>query len=808
MRDVLKCTPRAPAAAPRRAETLAATRSDRQERPGDALLAALLALLAPDPGRAGEPPPTLPDVVISGAPLPGTAVDAATIPGAVATLRAADTDLAAAGTAAGALASRLGSATLDDPLDDRFQPTLNFRGFSASPVLGSAQGIAVYQNGTRVNESFGDAVNWDLIPALAIERLDLVGANPVYGLNALGAAVAITMKNGFSHDGASASVTTGSFGERSADVEFGAQRDRLALYVGATLDAADGWRRFGSDRVANLYADAALHREGLTLDLGVTLARDTLDGQGAAPVQELALDRSLSFTGPQRNLNELGFVTLSAALLVSPQWSLQGSAYHRDYRQQVANGNTTGYVPCQGPGAAGLLCEPDALTPVTGARGQPLPDPAGTGGAPLGENDTESLHTLGNGAALQASLATPLAGARNLLAIGATLDAARSDFGSATLVGAIGPGLLVAPGPEVVTPEGGEWNATPVALSASTRYVGAYASDTLALGERAALTASARYNVATLELADERGTALSGDSRFERLNPALGATYRVDARITAYAGYAETNRAPTASEIECSDPRRPCLLPSTLAGDPPGLRQVVAHTWEAGLRGAADAPAHATLEWRMGLYRAAVSDDIEAIADSLASGYYRNVGDTRRAGLEGDLAYHARGGSAFLGVSTVDATYRTGFTEPAPSNPAADAAGETTVRAGDRLPGIPRYSLKAGGALSLGARWRASGTFSWIGPSPFHGDEANLNAPLPAYRVVGLAADYHPAAGVEFFVRADNVLNARYAGYGLYADPGGAGAPGVPSGPAAHLDNRFESPGAPFALRAGLRLTF
>ena len=70
-----------------------------------------------------------------------------------------------------------------------------------------------------------------------------------------------------------------------------------------------------------------------------------------------------------------------------------------------------------------------------------------------------------------------------------------------------------------------------------------------------------------------------------RFNPAIGGTYKILDGLTAYAGYSEGNRAPTPSEIECSNPAQPCLLPSSLSSDPPALKQVVSHTYEAGLRG-------------------------------------------------------------------------------------------------------------------------------------------------------------------------------------------------------------------------------
>jgi hypothetical protein len=54
------------------------------------------------------------------------------------------------------------------------QIDVTFRGFRASPVLGSAQGISVYLDGVRVNEAFGDVINWYMLPEPAIGSLLLV----------------------------------------------------------------------------------------------------------------------------------------------------------------------------------------------------------------------------------------------------------------------------------------------------------------------------------------------------------------------------------------------------------------------------------------------------------------------------------------------------------------------------------------------------------------------------------------------------------------------------------------------------------
>ena len=76
--------------------------------------------------------------------------------------------------------------TLDHAQGNPWQPNLVYRGFEASPLAGNPQGLAVYVNGSRFNQPFGDTTNWDLIPDIAIDRIDLVGSNPAFGLNALG----------------------------------------------------------------------------------------------------------------------------------------------------------------------------------------------------------------------------------------------------------------------------------------------------------------------------------------------------------------------------------------------------------------------------------------------------------------------------------------------------------------------------------------------------------------------------------------------------------------------------------------------
>src|SRR6185312_10439300 len=298
-------------------------------------LAVFGVLLACGPlAHAADPAPiqtALSEVVIDAAPLPGSGIPLNDIPGNAQVLSAADLSRQGSASLTTALNTQLSSISINDNIVDRFQPDILYRGFEASPVLGTPQGLAVYQNGVRINEAFGDTVNWDLFPDVAISRVSLVSSNPVYGLNALGGAVSVDMKNGFNYTGGDLELAGGSFGQRSAAAQYGANSGTFGIYVAARRLGEDGWREFSSDALRQFYTDLSVRTDRLSVDLSYTYANNRLDGQGSAPVQELAVGRSLVFTGPQANGNRLDFLTLNAALNVTDHWSLQGVLYYRQY---------------------------------------------------------------------------------------------------------------------------------------------------------------------------------------------------------------------------------------------------------------------------------------------------------------------------------------------------------------------------------------------------------------------------------------------------------------------------------------------
>src|SRR6202789_3104909 len=261
-------------------------------------------------------------IVVTATAIPGTTIDIDKVPGNVQILNAADLTREGAASLTGALNSNLSSVNINDDLDDPFQPDILYRGFEASPVLGTPQGLAVYQNGVRMNEAFGDTVNWDLFPDIAVNQVELVSSSPLYGLNALRGAISVTMKNGFTYQGADLELSGGSYGQRAVTAQYGVNSGALGFYIAGRALDWDGWRQFSNDRMRDVYAVLSAHTDAGTLDLSYTRADNAMNGQGPSPVQELAVNRSLVFTGPQTNINTLNFFVLNGNLKMSDTWSL------------------------------------------------------------------------------------------------------------------------------------------------------------------------------------------------------------------------------------------------------------------------------------------------------------------------------------------------------------------------------------------------------------------------------------------------------------------------------------------------------
>lgn len=758
----------------------------------------------PDASSPDQAPVTLPPVeVIGTSPLPGTGIDRDKLPSNAQRLPPPDIAKQGPGALGSALDQRLGSVNVNANQDNPYQPDVQYRGFEASPILGTPTGVAVYQNGIRINEPFGDNINWDLVPDFAINRTNIIPTNPVYGLNALGGALVMDMKTGFNFQGGEAEAMGGSFGTRQFTLQYGKQVGDFAAYIGANAYNDEGFRKFSPTQVRQLYADIGAEGERGGLHLNLTGANNNLVGIGPTPIQLVDIDRTAVFTTPQKFHNTLLMPSLNGNYVATDDLSFQGNFYLRSAGRQLFNGNATDAQLCANPT---LLCFGDTVTPLISTAGTQIPSSVLGGGIP-GENDNNSITALGVGGALQGTYTGPLFGHKNNLVAGASLDHADVDFNGVNELGIIDPNTLLVTGTGIIIdqPDGA---LAPVRLETTTSYYGLYATDTFDVTSKFAVTVGGRYNLALVHLMDKIGTALSGESRFSRFNPAAGATYKITPDLTGYFGYAEANRAPTAGEIACSDPARPCTLDNFLTSDPPGLKQVVARTYEAGLRGRFNAPSTnppGRVEWNLGLFRTDLQDDILNVPSAIVtSGFFQNVGSTRRQGIESGIAYRDDKWNVSANYSLIDATFESSVVLSSPNNPSADANGNIHVRPGDHLPGIPQHRLKLNADYAITDKWGFGGNLIVASDQYFFGDAANQNPKLGGYYVVNLHSSYHVTDNIEIFALVQNLFDNKYATFGIFGDVAKTPLPGV----ANPSDPRFVSVAPPLAAFGGLRITF
>jgi iron complex outermembrane recepter protein len=737
--------------------------------------------------------------------VPG-AVDQDKIPSNVVTAGASAFEYSKSPDLLQSIVQALPGVALSSQTGNEFQLDLNYRGYVASPVIGTPQGIAVYQNGVRINEVFGDIINWDFIPQNAINHLTLVPSNPVYGLNATGGALAFEMKNGFTYHGVEGEMSGGSYGRAVASVQAGGQVGNLSAYL--TADAIDdaGWRNNSPSSLRRVYADLGARGDQTEFHVNFTGANNSFNNIAATPVQMLSQDWASIFTNPQTTQNQLAFLTASATWRPSDTWTYQAVAYYRNYHQSHDDGNGTNATNdptvCPDPTK---LCFPNldgTVSNLTTTRGQTVPN-AGALGFPsiLGEIDRTWTTTNSFGGSVQAASSEKLFGHENNFTIGLSVDRGLVQFSTTSELGTInanqfptvqGFGLFIN------QPSG---DVAPVGLGAKTLYTGLYATDTFDVTSRLSVTAGGRFNFAQINLADDLGNdpGLSGNHTYTHFNPMIGATYKLTPNLTFYGDFAIANRAPTPLELACSDPTRPCLIDNSLVGDP-NLQQVVSYTFEGGLRGHFDI-AKGQLNWTVGGFHALNTNDILPISSPLVGHeFFQNAGNTLRQGIEANLTYKQDRWNVYANYTYVDATFQNALTLQSPFNPFADANGNIFVVPGDHVPGIPNFRFKLGGEYQITNPWKFGADLNVIGSQWLVGDQSNQNPKLPAYWVVNMHSSYKISENVEVFGLVRNLFNQHYALSGTFFD--------VTNFPYLNLtDPRTFVPGIPFAAYLGVRGT-
>ena len=679
------------------------------------------------------------------------------------------------------LDSNLGSITTNNTVANPFQADVLYRGFTASPLLGTPQGLSVFLDGVRINEPFGDIVNWDLIPARAIASLNLIpGSNPLFGLNTLGGALSINTKSGAEFPGYSATVSGGSWGRRAFEFESGgANADKsLDYFVAGNLFKEDGWRDHSASDVKQAFGKVGWQNDKSDLDLSLLLADTDMHGTQGLPRSMLG-NPEQAYTWPDSIGNQLVMVNLKGSHFLADDKLIAGNVYFRHNRADGFNSNVNNNY-----------------------------DPVGGTDLVQGNNVITRTDTDGFGGAVQLTLLGDVLGYKNQFTSGVSADFGRTNFSSDTQLATVVGTQTVSVLP-VTTPQ-------TVRLNADNDYYGLYATDTFSLTDKLHMSVSGRYNVAFVQLNGSSLDAtdptllpgdLNGNHRYSRFNPAIGLNFNPTKSLGFYGGYNEGMRAPSPVELSCADPAHPCALPNAFGGDP-NLKEVVSRTWEGGVRGRlAD-----SFNWNAGLFRTENSNDIQFIAsNATGSGYFQNVGNTLRQGLELGLNGRLDKFSFAANYGYTDATFQTPFVASSQSNSSADTDGNIQVGRGNTIPGIARHTFKLRLGYEITPAWSVGSNIVTASGQYARGDENNqdVNGKVPGYTVVNFDTNYNINDNWKLFAKVNNVFDKEYSTFGLLGSNGYSTGVYNPAASGNDWPNgQFRSPAAPRAAWVGVTYDF
>jgi iron complex outermembrane recepter protein len=677
------------------------------------------------------------------------------------------------------LARRTPGVDVTDELGSPLSQALNFRGQTASPVPGTPEGLAVYMNGVRINEAYGDVVNWAFLPTVAIDQAQIVTGNPVFGLNALAGAVVMNMKNGFTWQGTQFNLQGGSDYTVQGSAQYGITKGNWAYYVALEGVRTNGYRYFGQSDVERSYADVGYRAEGNEVHLAVNAAADGIGAAGTTPLDLVQENPWADFNLPGATQNSVAMITLSDESSITSTLKFNGNAYFRDYSAAHQDGNVSDFYHCAAP----FVCNANDLPaeiPLDGSAPgtTPLADPAPgmPNGQPMGEIDDNWTHTYSTGTTLQLTDTDQILGQKNNFTAGVSLDHGWTHFTGSSELGDLPPDLVVSSYNELINEPA--YDVAPVDLETQNNYLGVYVLDDFEVTDKLSVHAGARFNDAQINLNDQLGTSLTSNNNYNRINPVVGATYRITPDIAAYASYSEANRAPTPLELGCSSPTQPCTIDNFLVADPP-LQQIVSRTVEAGFKGSnpIGGPIPGRLDWSVSGYRTENFNDIMSVSSPvvIGFGYYTNAGNTLRQGVDLGATYTTDKWTAYANYSYIQATFLTPVQLVSPNNPNADCGGNAgieCVEPGDFLPGIPMNKFKIGFDYTVLPHWTVGADLVYQSGQYYFGDEINSLPQVPGFASLNLRTSYKVNDKVQIYGMINNALDYRYYTYGALYDTG------------------------------------
>jgi len=805
--------------------------------------------LAAMPLRAQTAP--APEIVVT-APTPLTDVSRRSLAYPAQTISGADLEASHATDLTDHLKRMTGGVFVNEVQGNPLQPDVSYRGFTASPLLGTPQGLSVYMDGIRLNQPLGDIVSWDLIPKSAIRSTSLVpSSNPLFGRNSLGGALTIRTKDGKSDPGYEIEGTYGSFRRRTLEGQAGGHAENgLDWFASADWFKERGWRDFSPSEAKQAFAKVGWSDAKTDIHLSGSFADSNLNGNGLQEMRLLAADRASVYSYPDNTRNRGWLTNLTLAHQLSDALSFNGNLYWRKIRTRSFNGDVNDdslgeslYQPSAAERIA-LTAAGYSGFPTAGETqaNTPFPKWRCIANILLNSEPNEKCDGLANRSAtnsheIGATGEMRWAIDRNSLTLGLGYVSNRAHFTQSsqfgyltadrTIVTVAGPGAF-ADGSQASE---NAFDAR-VDLVGKTEVFSAYALDSFDPTARLHVDVSARYDSTTIRNRDGITPgggpgSLDTHQTFQHFNPALAVRYSVGRAVSVDVAVAQTSRTPSALELGCADPANPCRLPNALAGDPP-LKQVVARTIEGGI----EAHGHG-LQARIGLFHTDAHNDILFVTDNASGfGYFRNFGRTRRQGVDVDAS--ATLGKVRLGAHYMflDATYRSAeLVNGAANSSAAHVApgfdGSIAIKPGDRLPLTPRHTLKLSGSWDVFKTLTLSADAVAISSMTARGNENGADQPdgvyylgagrTSPYAVVNLGAEIRPVKPLTLFVQVDNLFDKSYAtaaqlGHTAFDASGNFvarpfAAP-VINGDRPLVSSTFYSPGAPRSVQVGARLRF
>ena len=745
------------------------------------------------------------------------------------------------------------SVSINDYAGNPFQQDLNFRGFTASPMIGTPQGISVYLDGVRVNEAFGDVVNWDLLPMNAIASMDLLpGSSPLFGLNTLGGALAIRTKTGFSDQHARAELIAGAWGRQQVQVSNGINNGVLGLFTAYNHFEEDGWRQNSPSNLRQLYNNLTLKLPKGELNLSALNVDTALTGNGLIPFEMAETNRKWVFTSPDESSNRLAHYNFNGRWDVNDYLSISALMYRRNMHQAATSGDVYDSYKRLLSAWEGSVSNAQQVN---------------------GMFNFTNLEQKSKGWSLQASMEL----GQHQLTAGMTYDSNHIEFLQSQLLAAIDSerNVNLITDPEFI--DAGYFQVfRPIIrndLKGSSTSKSIFMSDTWTITDGLHLTYGGRFNWSNVKntLVSDRGKDLynfsnadfnplrqrckvdgsrnvnerlgrfvcsEGDYDYRSFNPAIGIVWQPVDSLSIYGNVSRGSRVPTVIELGCARDRTKdnepastnyqygCSIPTALSADP-YLKQVRSTSYEQGVRGVTG-----NVNWNIGLFRTELKDDILFVPLGRKNrGVFDNFGQTLRQGIEMGMSAEAGKSRFRLNYTYMLATFESAANAINPNN-SSNTASTTlqsfvNIEPGDSLPGMPRHIFQASWNYRMNDRFDATLSMVMHSSAYVRGNENNEHqaraathtvyagadrdpydyigaGTTPGYAVFNLRANYNFDGGITLFLKADNLFNKEYVTAGdLGRNPFGANGQ-FKSNADTWQNTTFIGPGAPRAIWVGL----